>query len=589
MASFVISTDTSAGQILDGGEFGFVAPSGSILAPVGSAVVVNGTATLISYGAMASSTASGLQLNAVTATSVTIAASGSVVTGGINLAAIAGSFLGNFALHTAGAVSGGQGINLAAGAAGAQVNIANDGALQGLGFADGAAISLTLNNTSRAVIANTGMISTAGTGATIHAIGNGNVTLTNTGNILNASVSQSAISVAGGLTLRNSGFIEGNVSATLSANIFNSGRIQGNISLNSYNDFVRVGGLVMGDVLLGNGVNAFWLTGGRVMGSVVGGSGADSYHVDRSDVQIVDRTGGLDKVYASVSFRLSEGLENLYLSGATGMVGVGSGGANLIVGDAGNDTLRGAGGNDTIDGKNGNNRLFGGFGQDVLKGGDGDDALNGGAGDDVIHVGYGADTINGGGGIDTLRCDLIADPLGVMADLTAGRVKFTDQLGVVVQKCENVVGSAFNDTLTGNAGANILSGLVGADSLSGGAGNDTLIGGAGADALIGGAGADSFVFAAATDSRANAPDTIFGFQPGVDVIDLTLIDGSPCGARDAFVFLGTGPFTGTVPEIVVTQSGGNTLVELRLAGSVSDDMQIVLTGLVALTAASFLL
>lgn len=589
MASFVISTDTSAGQILDAGEFGFVAPAGSILAPVGSAVIVNDTATLISYGAMASSTASGLQLNAVTGTSVTIAASGSVVTGGIDLAAIAGSFIGNFALHTAGAVSGGQGINLAAGADWAQVNIANDGALQGLGFADGAAISLTLNNTSRAVIANTGMISTAGTGATIFATGNGTVTLTNTGNILNASPLQSAISVAGGLTLRNSGFIEGNVSATLSANIFNSGRIEGNVSLNSYNDFVRISGLVMGDVLLGNGVNAFWLTGGRVMGDVVGGSGADSYHIDRPDVQIVDRTGGLDKVYASVSFRLSEGLENLYLSGASGMVGVGSSGANLIVGDAGDDTLRGAAGNDTIEGRNGNNRITGGFGEDLLRGGDGDDLMGGGPGNDTIQIGYGSDTINGGGGMDTLRFDLITDPLGVLADLNAGLIRFTDSAGVAVTRCENLVGSIFGDTLTGNASANILSGLAGDDSLSGGLGNDTLIGGAGADVLAGGAGADTFVHAAIGDSRAGACDTITGFQPGADVIDLRLIDGIPGGADDAFVFLGADPFTGTAPEIVVTQSGGDTLVEIRLAGSISDDMQIVLSGLVTLGAANFLL
>lgn len=41
----------------------------------------------------------------------------------------------------------------------------------------------------------------------------------------------------------------------------------------------------------------------------------------------------------------------------------------------------------------------------------------------------------------------------------------------------NVLGSAYNDTLTGNANAN---------SLLGGAGNDTLAGGAGADVLIGG-------------------------------------------------------------------------------------------------------
>lgn len=44
MSSFVISTNTTAGQILDSGELGFVAPNGSILAPVGSAVTMSDTA-----------------------------------------------------------------------------------------------------------------------------------------------------------------------------------------------------------------------------------------------------------------------------------------------------------------------------------------------------------------------------------------------------------------------------------------------------------------------------------------------------------------------------------------------------------------
>lgn len=310
-------------------------------------------ATLISYGAMASATASGLRLTAVTNTSVTVAKSGSVVTAGIDLPAISGGFLGNFAFHNAGQISGGQGISLTA-AVGSQINIANDGALQGLGITAGSAIYLVLNTTSRAVITNTGMLSTAGAGATVYALGGGAVTLTNTGHLLNATPTQAAISVAGGLTLRNSGLIEGNVTATQSANIFNSGIIDGNIALNSYNDVVRISGTVMGDVTLGNGVNVLWLTGGRVMGRVVGGAGADTYHVDQSDLAIVDTTGGRDKVYSSVDFQLSPGIEELYLvGGARSLVGSGNGMANVIVGNDGNDTLNGFGGNDSLTGGGG--------------------------------------------------------------------------------------------------------------------------------------------------------------------------------------------------------------------------------------------
>jgi Ca2+-binding RTX toxin-like protein len=46
---------------------------------------------------------------------------------------------------------------------------------------------------------------------------------------------------------------------------------------------------------------------------------------------------------------------------------------------------------------------------------------------------------------------------------------------------ENLVGSSFNDVLTGNASANVLSGGAGDDTLDGGAGDDTLDGGAGTD------------------------------------------------------------------------------------------------------------
>ena len=69
---------------------------------------------------------------------------------------------------------------------------------------------------------------------------------------------------------------------------------------------------------------------------------------------------------------------------------------------------------------------------------------------------------------------------------------------------ENIVGSAFNDTLTGTATANVmgggagndsLTGLGGNDNLNGGAGNDNLNGGAGNDALDGGIGIDTATYA----------------------------------------------------------------------------------------------
>jgi Ca2+-binding RTX toxin-like protein len=487
MTSFLVTTDTQSGQNVSTGEFGFVAASGSILAPVGPAASLSGTATLVSYGALAAATASALVLKDAGSTSVTIAATGSVVTSGIDLAAISGSFAGPFALHLSGMVSGGQGVNLRAATSFSTINIGNDGTLQGLGFAAGQAIALTLDPTSAAVISNTGMISTAGSGATIQVWGQGQVTLTNTGNILNASASGVAVAVDGALTLRNSGQIEGDVSATQSANIFNAGTIHGDIRLGSANDTVRVSGLVMGDIVMGDGRGAFYQTGGRVMGCVYGGNSDDQYHVDRADTVISDATGGVDIVYATSSFHISEGIENLTLSGAQAMTGIGNAGANLILGAGGDDVLWGLGGNDSLFGGDGNNRLMGGVGADTMRSGDGFDRIDGGRGNDVIYVGYGSDTLVGGAGRDVLRFDELSSLLGVTANLSNNKAFFEDRGDLLrFSGFEDLLGSAYADTLTGSAVANTLAGGGGADTLSGGAGDDVLIGGAQGD--VGGRG-----------------------------------------------------------------------------------------------------
>jgi|GEM_PF-3360626 len=593
MVSFVVTTDTQSGQALSWGEFGFVAAHGSIMAPTGPAVVVNGTATLVSYGALAAAKASALVLNAAQSTSVTIADSGSVVTSAIDLAAISGSFSGAFALHLSGMVSGGQGVNLSAASNFSTINIGNDGTLQGLGFAAGHAIALTLTQGTDAVIANTGMISTAGAGATIKVLGQwGEVTLTNTGNILNASVGGVAIDVDGALTLRNSGRIEGNVTVTDgAADIYNAGTLHGNLRLSGFDDTVRLSGVIMGDVVLGDGANVFWQTGGRVMGTVFGGSSNDIYHVDRSDTSLSDTTGGVDIVYASASFRLTSGLENLVLLGPMGMVGTGTAAANVIKGDAGDDVLSGLGGNDDLYGGEGNNRLMGGAGQDTLHSGEGNDRLDGGAGVDMVFVGYGDDLLFGGAGRDLLRFDELSTQMGVTVDLTTNKASFEDKgAGLRFSGFEDIIGTANADTLTGSTLANSLLGGGGADKLYGGAGNDWLLGGAGGDLLDGGAGADYFVYSALAESPAGGCDTIAGFEKAADRIDLSALDALPGGGDDAFSFLGTQAFgSGSCVRYQRNEAAGTTLIELRMAGSTSDDLQIVLTGLYDLTAASFIL
>ncbi len=592
MASFSVSSDTQAGQALSAGEFGFVASNGSIFAALGPATVMNGSAKLVSYGALNASTASALVLNAASATSVTIAAGGSVVTSAMDRAAISGSFAGSFALHLSGMVSGGQGVALAAAAPNSTLDIGNDGRLQGLGSLAGQAIALTLDPTSAAVITNTGKISTAGSGATVQVWGLGAVTLSNAGTIANASASGMAVAVEGALTLRNSGHIEGDVTAGLSANIFIAGTLHGDILLGSANDTVRISGIVMGDIVLGDGRGAFYQTGGRVMGCVYGGKDDDRYYVDRSDTVISDTTGGQDTVFAKASFQLSAGIENLTLSGALGMTGMGNSGANIILGAGGDDALWGLGGNDALDGGDGNNRLLGGNGLDTLRAGEGRDRMDGGAGADVVYMGYGDDTLLGGAGRDMLRFDDLSGLSGVTANLTTNKAVFEDQGdGLSFSGFEDLFGSAYADALTGSAVANTLAGGGGADTLWGLDGGDVLNGGTQADVLYGGKGADVFVFSGLTDSTWLGFDTIKDFEKGQDLINLAAIDAVLGGLDDAFRFIGTQAFSGNGAEVRYTRdpASGTTVIDVQVAGWTRGDTQIVLTGLFELTAASFVL
>ena len=110
--------------------------------------------------------------------------------------------------------------------------------------------------------------------------------------------------------------------------------------------------------------------------------------------------------------------------------------------------------------------LIGGAGNDELTGGDRDDRLFGGAGDNDLDGGAG----NG----DTLDYRLAAG--AVVVDLGAGVATDngfgdTDLLAGI----ENVVGTDFDDSLTGDVEINVLDGGLGADTLTGGDGSDSYV------------------------------------------------------------------------------------------------------------------
>ena len=111
---------------------------------------------------------------------------------------------------------------------------------------------------------------------------------------------------------------------------------------------------------------------------------------------------------------------------------------------------------------------------DSISGASGDDLLDGGAGDDTLSGGSGNDTFVGGQGIDTASYANAAS--GVTVNLAGAFSSGGDGNDTLIG-IEKVVGSFFNDTLTGDANDNVLFGGFRGDTVDGGLGNDTLDGG----------------------------------------------------------------------------------------------------------------
>jgi len=233
--------------------------------------------------------------------------------------------------------------------------------------------------------------------------------------------------------------------------------------------------------------------------------------------------------------------------------------------------------------------IVGSGASDIIIGDARDNVIDGGAGGrDILYGGRGTDTLSYASATEAVTLNLLTGRTGGGAS------------GDLFFDFENVVGSAFNDTLDGNLGANQiwggdgddriqgglgsddLYGEAGNDSLLGGLGDDRLTGGTGADRLEGGLGNDLFVFTA-TDT---ATDIIADFARGRDRIDLSAIDANDAtAANDAFRFIGATAFS-------------NVAGELRFAGGVLygdvdgdgiADLIVQLNGTSTLATADFIL
>lgn len=320
----------------------------------------------------------------------------------------------------------------------------------------------------------------------------------------------SYLSATGAVTITLSGGGAGNVSG--------AGRTDTLVSIE------RVIGSNFADTINGSAGDD-WIDGGLGADTINAGLGNDT-------ISFGSATGGRTVVLntSSSDGKVLSNFENI-VGSAFGDVLTGDGNNNLIEGDLGNDVLDGAGGVDTVSyslatsavsvnisaasvlgiaanasiGGAGNDTLSafenitGSAFNDVLIGDAGDNVINGGDGDDLLIGGAGADTLTGGNGIDTVS---YVSALSGIAVTINGLGTLGDANGDTLSGIENLIGSDFNDVITGDGSNNVIDGGFGNDTISGGAGVDTItyltaasavtvnLGNAGINAT-GGAGSDT--------------------------------------------------------------------------------------------------
>ncbi len=312
--------------------------------------------------------------------------------------------------------------------------------------------------------------------------------------------------------------------------------------------------------------------------------------------------------------------------------------ANIIYGD---QAATGSGQSDTIDADLGNDTVYGGSGNDTITGDDGNDLLQGDGGADSISGGAGRDTVIGGTGADVMSGGADSGDTVSYATSTASvKIDIThdatttgsggDANGDRISGFTNVIGSAFNDSISdtvkgtvafgynnntfyggdgndrlvlgggadkgyGGKGTDKIYGEDGNDSLFGEAGTYSLTGGLGKDVLTGGDSADRFIFTSVNDSptSSSSRDQIKDFSgtgKQGDKIDLSVIDAiAGTSANDAFKFIGDDAFTKVKGQLHYKIVDQVTIIEGDVNGDGKADFAIEVAGRINFVSSDFIL
>ncbi len=123
--------------------------------------------------------------------------------------------------------------------------------------------------------------------------------------------------------------------------------------------------------------------------------------------------------------------------------------------------------------------IYGTTNNDYLVGTSGDDTIYAGLGQDILRGGLGADVLDGGAGLD--RADYRDSSAGIVIKYDAGTSSNATGTGAgstadgdTLISIEAIIGSNYNDHVTGNAGDNIFFKVGGQDTFTGGGGIDKI-------------------------------------------------------------------------------------------------------------------
>ncbi|MDB9537282.1 hypothetical protein PN451_15850, partial [Dolichospermum planctonicum CS-1226] len=222
---------------------------------------------------------------------------------------------------------------------------------------------------------------------------------------------------------------------------------------------------------------------------LMGLAGNDTYTVNNTgDLVVENLSEGTDRVNASISYTLTDNVENLTLTRSANLNGTGNDLNNSLTGNTGNNILTGLAGNDVLDGKVGADTLIGGLGNDTYTVDNGEDVV-------TENLSEGTDRVN--------------------AFISYTLTDNVENLTLTGSANLNGTGNDLNNSITGNTGNNILNG------------------GAGADTLRGGVGSDIFIFQF-EQSPVSGADRITDFAIGTDKVDLLTSLGVAMNAPTAF-------------------------------------------------------